>query len=596
MKLMNKLALSHLKQNKKQAASGLIAIILAVSMMVGISNFFFSIYDATTKFATQHGLTDTMSSSMSGLVTVGVLLGAIIAGAAAVVISNAFSIQASERVKQFGILKSVGATEEQIKATITAESNWLSLIGIPAGIILGHLFSFGGMALMGKYAADSMDLSIRFNPIAILLASALGYTTIRFASALTARKVTKLSAIEAIRQTNDIKITSKNVKTSGLIGKIFGFEGTLAAKTLKRNKRKFRITVISLVTSIILFLGASSYGDTMIKTAQGAFADTGANVVINVDVKANGFQKLDQYENLLKVQNPKKLDTLYNYRPTPDNDIWFNIIAMNDPEYANYCQKANIKQGETTLLDIGRGESLPFELTADNTTFKITQKTTATNPYIKSITFHNESNIIIPRHEIEKLNLPFEASYYISVDNAIAFIDKMKAESQNMGLTNIDFHNTEAYTRELQRIYAILMTFVYCFIGMLSLIGATSVLATVNSNINLRKNEFATLQAVGMQSKQLHKMLNIESLLYGSKAILIGTPIGIALSYWMYQVAISGNDRLTTEKSASFSYEPPYFGILACILGVYIINFSAMYYATTKIRKSNIAESMKSLN
>lgn len=605
MTLMNQLALSHLKQNKKQAVSGLIAIILAVGMMVGISTFFFSIYDASTKFAAAHGLSDTMSNSIGGLVSVGGLLGAIIAGAAAIVISNAFSIQASERIKQFGMLKSIGATETQIKATITAESNWLSLIGIPAGIVLGHLFCFGGMALMGQYAADNMQLNVQFNPIAILLASALGYATIRLASLLTARKVAKLSAIEAIRQTDDIKIDSKNLKTSVLINKLFGFEGTLAAKSLKRNRRKFRVTVLSLVTSIILFLGAFSYGDTLIKTAQGAFADTGANVVINISVKANGFSKMDELEKLLKNQKPQKLDIYYNLWHAPIegrekiDEEWFNIIAMNDQDYAIYCQKAGVKPGEPILLNPANKANLPISIPL--TEFGIpklivTQKSTLTNPYLNSITFRPEANVILPRYQVAQLGLPLEGSFYITADNTMAFIEKMTSDCQKIGLTDFAFHNTEAYTRELQRMYAIMMTFVYCFIGMLALIGATSVLATINSNINLRRNEFATLQAVGMQSKQLHKMLNIESLLYGSKALIIGTPIGIALSYWMYQVAISGNDRLTAKKAASFSYEPPYFGILACILGVYIINFGAMYYATSKIRKSNIAESMRSLN
>lgn len=605
MTLMNQLALSHLKQNKKQAASGLIAIILAVGMMVGISTFFFSMYDASTKFAAAHGLSDTMSNSTSGLVTLGGLLGAVIAGAAVVVISNAFNIQASERIKQFGMLKSVGATEAQIKATITAESNWLSLIGIPAGIVLGHLFCFGGMALMGQYADDSMQLSVQFSPLAILIASALGYATIRLASLLTARKVAKLSAIEAIRQTDDIKIDSKNLKTSALINKLFGFEGTLAAKSLKRNRRKFRVTVLSLVTSIILFLGAFSYGDTLIKTAQGAFANTGANVVIHAYIDKDGFSKLDDYEKLIKAQKPKKLDTIYNYRYVPNEGTtnegqgqWFNVITMNDKDYADYCQKAKIKQGELAVLDNGNHEKLPFEVSMPerNISFKVTQKSTLTNPYLKSITYGREPNLIIPRDEVAKYKLPVVASYYISADKAIDFIEKMTDKAGKVGLKEVNLNNIEEYTRELQRMYAIMMTFVYCFIGMLALIGATSVLATINSNINLRRNEFATLQAVGLQSKQLHKMLNIESLLYGSKALIIGTPIGIALSYWMYQVAISGNDRLTAEKAASFYYQPPYFGILACILGVYIINFAAMYYATSKIRKSNIAESMRSLN
>ena len=129
-----------------------------------------------------------------------------------------------------------------------------------------------------------------------------------------------------------------------------------------------------------------------------------------------------------------------------------------------------------------------------------------------------------------------------------------------------------------------LMIFIYSFVGMLTLIGVTSVLATINSNISLRTAEFATLQAVGMDSAGLRKMLNLESLLYGIKSLLIGLPLGIVLSYGMFGLF---------RTAANITYEVPYLACGMCIVGVFAINFISMRFASSKIRKSNIAEAMR---
>ncbi|MDR1464898.1 MAG: ABC transporter permease [Oscillospiraceae bacterium] len=601
MKLMNSLALRHLQKNKKQALSAFLAITLATSMLVAVSSFCFSVYDSYVRFAQANGLMDTMSDSIGGLAVVGVLLGGVIAAAAIIVISNAFDIQAGERIQQFGILKSVGAEEKQIRATVTAEGGWLSLVGIPAGIVLGHLLCFIALFVLRGYTGEgadgsTMEYALRFNLVAVLLAAALSYASVRFASSLTAQRVSKLPAIEAIRQTNEIKIDGKNLKTSKLIGKLFGFEGTLAAKQLKRSKRKFRVTVLSLVTSIVLFLSAFSFGDTLIKTALGAYANTGANVVSQVIGNSSDFSKFDRYEAMLKSHGPKGMRILYSYGYYGQE--WYYIISMDDGDYAAYCKQAGVKQGANILLNLS-DRTVPFDVAlADlgGVILPVTEKSSVTNPYLKNLTMTSYPTILVPKDVAQKLNVPIEAHYFISAENAVDFIAAIKTQDADFGFDNVYHHNTEEYTREEQRLYAMLMMFVYCFVGMLALIGATSVLATINSNINLRRSEFAMLRAVGMETKRLHRMLRLESLLYGIKSLLYGLPTGLLLSYGMYKLAISSNTRLSDVATAQFHYEIPYIGILACVLGVFAVNGIAMYFAAGKIRRSNIAESMRELN
>lgn len=179
-------------------------------------------------------------------------------------IYNSFSISVSEQTRQFGILSSIGATKKQIRKSVMAEGTFLALVGIPLGIIvgltgIGITFFCIGDKLTGL-VDDSGTLSISLHPswISIGAAVVMAYITIMVSAYIPAVRATKKSAIDAIRQSGDIKFKPKEVKVSRLTTRIFGFEGMVAAKNFKRNKRKYRTTVMSLFMSVVLFISASS--------------------------------------------------------------------------------------------------------------------------------------------------------------------------------------------------------------------------------------------------------------------------------------------------------------------------------------------------
>lgn len=204
-------------------------------------------------------------SAFSALVfgLLAILIGLIVFGSVSL-IYNSFSISVSERTKQFGILKSIGATKKQIRKSVLYEAAVLCLIGIPIGLVSGCL----GIAITFHFLSDSIstflaeltDLKMQFvfSPLAILAASVIGFVTVIISAYIPARKAIKINPIESVRQSNDVKINRRSVKVSPLTQKLFGFEATLSSKNFKRNKRKYRTTVFSLFVSVVLFISASS--------------------------------------------------------------------------------------------------------------------------------------------------------------------------------------------------------------------------------------------------------------------------------------------------------------------------------------------------
>jgi putative ABC transport system permease protein len=211
-------------------------------------------------------------------------------------IYNAFAISISERTKQFGMLKSVGATGKQLLKSVLFEGFCIGIVGIPLGILAGIVGIGTTLGIVGGIMADLMNtgsaaltLSVSFG--AVLVAVLVGVLTIFISAYLPASRATRLSAIDSIRQTHDIKMNAKKMKTSKLTQKLFGLEGVLAAKNFKRNKKRYRSTAISLFVSVVLFISASAFGMYLRQTGERLLDNYAYDVYIQTHNRPDEFDE-----------------------------------------------------------------------------------------------------------------------------------------------------------------------------------------------------------------------------------------------------------------------------------------------------------------
>ena len=550
------------------------------------------------------------------------------------VIRNSFAISVAEKTKQYGMLASVGATKKQIRKTVLLEGTYIGAIAIPLGILCGIIAIVVLLWIVNYLIGDMMDgVVFIYNVplLPILLSIVISAITIYLSCIIPAIRASRISPIEAIRGNEDIKIKAKKIKTSKLTKKIFGIGGVIASKNLKRNKKKYRTTVISLVVSIAIFISLSSFLDYGKRAVGLYYTDMKYNVdVYNGDIEL--YNEIAQLNNIddysysfttSAIIDIEKYGSEYGKKISEINRAYYEE-AERETEYqdtiavimfSNDYFKKFIKElglNENDYKNIAILEDDEFEYNEDGTSvlrnyYNIKEGETIT------INLNGEERQVTIAKRSDQRPMGFEGSYatdgwiFVSEDfmedkdNEIIstgmYINSSDASqlerdinniiADNDSYKNVHITNLAEFADQERRILLLVSIFLYGFITVITLIGVTNIFNTITTNMILRSKEFANLKSIGMTTKEFNKMIRLESLLYGLKSLLIGIPIGLLGSFCIYQAF---------KNSVDFGYMIPWVSILISIIFVFIIVGATMKYSLSKINKQNIIETIRQDN
>lgn len=595
-----------------------------------------------------------MLYSVCGTLIVVIMIGSIL------VIYNSFAISVSERKKQFGMLSSVGATKKQIQKSVLYEGAILGSIGIPLGILSG----IGGIGItlvivnnllkpMMSVENVNWNLHLVISWQAIMIAAILIAITIYLSVMIPAKHASKISPIEAIRGNDDIKVKAKKLKTRKWMRKLFGIEGELALKNLKRSKKKYRTTVISLMISIILFVSVSGFVGYMYNGFDSLYKSVdydysiyvyGAQDEAQKQVKKELKDKIEQSKNIDKLSivesiyaytelNKDRLDTnmqkairekeqvkQYFYEEDGKYRIGVNVITLNEKQMEEYLKQVGIKKLEDNqvvlinYVNLLMSAKIEGNLTnfkeKENITLnaeirekqnsnvdeikykKVTKnfeivKVTDKMPFGVSNTDNPTLIAITTNKGIENLSNDIYTNMYFTAKEEGALEEELKEIEKNTTSLSIYIENVKEIIQQQRNLKLIINIFLYGFIALISAIGIANIFNTISTNINLRKREFAMLKSIGMTEKGFKKMLDLECIFYGTKALLLGLPIGIFICYLLNQ----GFGNLI-----EFTFSLPWASIIISIISVYFVVFITMLYSSSKMRKENIIDTLRDEN
>ena len=220
----------------------------------------------------------------SMIISLAVIVIALIMFGSIALIYNAFSISVAERTKQFGLLSSVGATKKQLRRMVITEALMVSVVGIPLGILAG----VGGIGVTLVFVGNKFQalvgypipLKLSVSTLSLVIAVVIALLTVLISAIVPSKRATKVSAIEAIRQSKDINTKIKKVRTSKLVYKVFGLPDMLANKYYKRSRKKYRATVFSLFMSVVLFVSASAFTGALTESVSDSLGNVGYDILI----------------------------------------------------------------------------------------------------------------------------------------------------------------------------------------------------------------------------------------------------------------------------------------------------------------------------
>lgn len=602
----------------------------------GINAYEFNSILLSMKGYGSNDATNTVIFSLAVIIIIIVMLASVF------VIRNSFAISITEKTSMYGMLASVGATKRQIRRNVLFEGFILGLIGIPLGILLGLGVNAILIAILNSVLGDMLSGAsfVFVTPtIPIICAIVLSAVTIFLSSFFIALRASRIPPLVAIRGNKDIKVkNNKPYRTSKLTKKLFGVGGEIASKSLKRSRKKYRTTVISIVVSVAMFIAVSAFMDYGMTFTDHYYGNADYSyMVTGIDAnQAETIEKMPEIENYLTVG----LQYGYVSADVPVNECGKNFL-YDEPDGTKSFGAEFLEFEHDTFVQICKELKLDYskvkggvlvysQVTPDNSEsgnsskpMKLFDKTAPTK-----FTVHgndDEGNALITgKLKVSSVfdEIPKSADSVIGEGTIFGqglIIGEQGVISPQLGehgcgitlyantsdhtsLTNriesmsgtgdsesyISIFDYEEIVRQFNAIMLIVGIFVYGFIGVISLIGLTNIFNTISTNMQLRSKEFASLKSIGMTKKEFNRMIRLESLMYGIKSLLIGIPLGVLGVFAIFSAFSRGN--------VPMSFVFPWKAILISIAVVFVAVWLIMKYSISKVNKQNIIETIRNDN
>lgn len=620
----------------------------------------------------------TGESSDSGLnaaiTTVVIMVIGIVVLATVVVIYNAFQISIAERIKQIGLLRAIGTTKKQIINLVLREATLMILIGVPLGMFFGIIAVYCIAFVFTKLTptGDFSNLKVVLSPITLILSGIIGALSIYASAYLPARSAGKTSPLVAISSQALIK-KEKRSRGGLFLGRFLKIDWGMALKNVKRNKKRFYVTVFSMAISVTLFVTFTSFAkfssnftdeitesndmdfsvslnynddnvdgiseklidevkaipnveniykrysrlstcealvdrsiipEEVLKWSEESGKEFGMNENRLPTVSLDGKEKLS-IPVVIDAYDEGKLEKSHKYvkEGSIDNLKEDAIIVVRNTRFFGertlISPMANLKVGDEVPLSTDYyyydGESSEVQIKEDlnyasDEVEKLKVAAIVEVAPFKDADYYETLNIIVSEKTAEKIikdNLYLQNQYYVeSLDIRLTddvYVDDVDSALRELENTNpgITYFNKIEFNKQDKAFKIQMLILLMGFTIVISLISAVNIVNTVTTNILLRRKELAALEAIGMTNKQVRRMITFEGVLFGIYGGIIGSVLGTAFSYMLYEPMSS---------IRRFAFAFPWQSIIIAVTAVVIVGYISALIPLRRLKKDSIIE------
>ena len=570
-----------------------------------------------------------------------------------IVIHNSFAVSMNARIHQFGIFSSIGATPKQIRSCLLQEAAALCILPILIGNLLGILISMGiiHMAndLLGSDVAGRHESVFGYHPLVLVATLLLTVVTIWISAWMPARKLSRLTPLEAIKNTGELQLKRK--KKSPLLTCLFGLEGELAGGALKVQKRALRTASLSLIFSFLAFtimqsffaLSGISTRETYFERYQSVW-----DIMVTVkDTDVDSFRETQKMQEIPEIRSAivyqramakriiaedeisEDMKSFGGFASAGDNYVretdggWLvnvPIVILDDASFLAYCEQIGITPQldgaviwnqirDVTNSDFRHPQYVPYvkgenevsilrqsgneELTAEIPVLSYTEKVPVLREEYATLDYYELVHFIpvsLWKEIKEQIGGSEEDTYICMLGRENVTLEELNAlqgqvESLIAGNYKVESENRIQEVEANDKQIQGMMAIFGGFCVLLAVIGIGNVFSNTLGFVRQRKREFARYMSVGMTQGEIKKMFCVEALTIAGRPILITLPLAV--------VAVGYLLKTSYVEVGTFLAEAPIIPIMIFMLAIWGTVAFAYYLGWRNIRKINLAEVLR---
>ena len=580
------------------------------------------------------------SSKMAMMVCLLIIVLTIFAICCYVIIYNSFSISTAERKKLYGILKSEGVSYKQLVKSTRLEVLVIGIIAISIAFVLSIGVVGTVLFLLNKVVHEIgvSPFKVAIYPLFIIISLFFIWITLYISAMAPVYKTVKLSPIELLRQTSDIKIKKKHKVRKTKKRPLFGVLGNLAFKNFKRDQKKYKVTIVSLCISLILFMTFGTIIKQLVNDLNNLERNPGYQIYLSLPASKYQENILNQISHLEEIDDIYQKQRVFYYDNQIDPDEkekgnLIGIVQVEDEVYEAYKKELGLT--EDKIIFVNRkpiyhyneekmfDEFIRFDsIYPDSTTSTITL-----SQYIYPLTEIDSSlfpitfNKVFMTEKLPPIEENFTEDSTISWNSIIlneeqyqAFINSQPSQIQEEATIKHLFIQTDSYKKldneikeilgslpaleqanilyeninmENYQIHIMILAVkivLYSITFLIGLVALTNMVNTIHTNMILRSREIAVLKSMGLSNRGLRKMVMWEGIYLALKTYLWGIPLSLIIV-----MLIKTFYPLSENEVFIF----PYDYLITSLLGIAIVIILTIGYSTRKIEKQNIIETIR---
>lgn len=590
------------KVHRRQNRMTLLCIVFAVFMVTAVfsmAEMGFRMEQA--RLVGKHGsfsIGDLLGSSMGQtLLSVAVVLFLLILIAGVLMISSSMNSSVAQRIQFFGMMRCIGMSKQQIIRFVRLEAlNWCKT-AIPIGLVSGVVATWGLCAVL-RFVVKEEFSDIPLFGISIFGVAGgifVGLITVLIAANAPAKHAAKVSPITAVSGNAGHEKTMRHSPHAGF-GKI---EFLLGVRHAISGKKNLFLMTGSFALSIILFLSFSvmvNFVDCLIPqsaaTSDIDIASAGGNTIpreLLTSIRGmDGVKEVYGRRNVSDVS--AKLNDDANFSGTVD------LISYDDFDLQCLKEDSALKRGSDLSKVSGDSNFVLATSDQDSTwkigdTVQIGDKTLTIAGLLKNDPFSENGltngKLTLITSDETFVRLTGEEGYsLVQIQTTGDVTDENVQAIQNSVDQTYSFRD-----KRDERTTGTYMAFVFCVYAFLAIIALVTVMNIVNSismSVSARMKQYGAMRAVGMDERQMAKMIACEAFTYAVLGCVVGCAIGLPLSKSLYDFLIAEHF-----PSSVWQFPTTYLGVI--LLFVSIAAIAAVYTPAKRIHNMSITATINEL-